>query len=65
MLLPLHDDDRPRAQAKERSLSRRPLGYDKARLARSRAFLSAPLTALSIQQENSVALLNTEKPWRH
>ena len=26
------------------------------------AFLSAPLTVLSIQQENSVALLNTEKP---
>ena len=48
ILLPLHDDDRPRAQAKERGLSEWPLGYDKARRARSGAFLSAPLTISSI-----------------
>jgi hypothetical protein len=39
ILLPLYDDDRPRAQSKERSLFGWPLGYDKARRARSGAFL--------------------------
>jgi hypothetical protein len=51
----------PRAQSKEQSLPGWPLGYDKARRARSGAFLSVPLTILSIQYENSVALLNAEK----
>jgi hypothetical protein len=62
ILLPLNDDDRPRAQAKQRSLPGWPLGYDKARRARSGAFLFAPLNIISIQKENSVALPNTEKP---
>jgi hypothetical protein len=49
ILLPLYDDDRPRAQAKERSLLGLPLGYNKARRSRSWVFLSALLNLLSIQ----------------
>jgi hypothetical protein len=56
------NDDRLRAQAKARSLPGWLLGDEKARRARSGAFLSAPLAVVYTQKENSVALPKTELP---
>jgi hypothetical protein len=56
ILLPSHDDDRPRARAKEQSLLGLPMGYNKARRARSGVF-DVPSECF-FAQLNSTAVLH-------
>ena len=63
ILLPLYDDDRPLAAAKERSFSRWPWEDKKNCRARSGPFLSVHYGNLLIQLKNKAAFMTFELPF--